>query len=99
MEAIIERAAGLDVHQGSVVACVILGAAGRRPTREVRGFGAMRQDLAALRSWLLERGVTHVGMEGTGVCWQPVHAALEGALTLIVGNAAPIRNCRAARPT
>ena len=30
MEAIIERAAGLDVHQGSVVACVIVGAAGRR---------------------------------------------------------------------
>jgi len=26
MEAIVERAAGLDVHQGSVVACVIIGA-------------------------------------------------------------------------
>ena len=92
MEAIVERAAGLDVHQGSVVACVILGAAGRRPSREVRSFGAMRRDLAALRSWLLETGVTHVGMEGTGVYWRPVHAALEGAFTLIVGNAAHIRN-------
>ena len=49
MEAIIERAAGLDVHQGSVVACVILGAAGRRPVKEVRSFGTMRQDLAVLR--------------------------------------------------
>ncbi len=29
MEAIVERAAGLDVHQGSVVACVIIGAAMR----------------------------------------------------------------------
>jgi transposase len=91
MEALIERAAGLDVHQGSVVACVILGAAGRRPTREVRSFGTMRQDLAALRAWLLEKGVTHVGMEGTGVYWQPVHAALEGAFTLIVGNAHHIK--------
>ena len=91
MEAIIERAAGLDVHQGSVVACVILGATERRPTREVRSFGTMRQDLAALRAWLLERGVTHVGMEGTGVYWQPVHAALGGALTVIVGNAAHMR--------
>ncbi len=63
MEAIIECAAGLDVHQGSVVACVILGAAGRRPSREVRSFGAMRKDLAALREWLLEKGVTHVGMK------------------------------------
>ena len=92
MEAIIERAAGLDVHQGSVVACVILGTAGRRPTKEVRSFGTMRQDLAALRAWLLEKGVTHVGMEGTGVYWQPVHAALEGAFTLIVGNASHMRN-------
>ena len=92
MEAIIERAAGLDVHQGSVVACVILGAAGGRPTKEVRSFGAMSRDLAALRAWLLECGVTHVGMEGTGVYWQPVHAALEGAFTLIVGNAAHMRN-------
>ena len=91
MEAIIERAAGLDVHQGSVVACVILGAAGRRVRKEVRTFGTMRQDLAALRAWLLEKGVTHVGMEGTGVYWQPVHAALEGAFTLIVGNAHHIK--------
>lgn len=92
MDALIEHAAGLDVHQGSVVACIILGAAGRRPTKEVRSFGTMRQDLAALRAWLLEKGVTHVGMEGTGVYWQPVHAALEGDLTVIVGNASHMRN-------
>jgi transposase len=92
MEALVERAAGLDVHQGSVVACVIIGAAGRRPTKEVRSFGTMRRDLAALRAWLLEKGVTHVGMEGTGVYWQPVHAALEGAFTVIVGNASHMRN-------
>ncbi|HEY0418911.1 MAG TPA: IS110 family transposase [Acetobacteraceae bacterium] len=92
MEALIERAAGLDVHQGSVVACVILGAPGRRPTKEVRSFGTMRRDLACLRDWLLERGVTHVGMEATGIYWHPVHAALEGAFTLIVGNASHMRN-------
>jgi transposase len=91
MDAIIERAAGLDVHQGSVVACVILGAPGRRPSKAVRSFGTMRQDLAALRAWLLENGVTHVGMEGTGVYWQPVHAALEDAFTLTVGNASHMR--------
>jgi transposase len=92
MEAIIERAAGLDVHQGSVVACVIIGVAGRRPSRETRTFGTMSRDLVALRAWLLAMGVTHVGMESTGVYWQPVHAALEGAFTLIVGNAAHMRN-------
>ncbi len=71
MEAIIERAAGLDVHQGSVVACVILSAAGRRPSKEVRSFGTMRQDLMALREWLLGKGVTHVGIRcllAAGAC-------------------------------
>jgi len=92
MDALIERVAGLDVHQGSVVACIILSAAGRRPSKEVRSFGTMRQDLAALRAWLLEKGVTHVGMEGTGVYWQPVHAALQNAFTVIVGNASHMRN-------
>jgi len=92
MDALIECAAGLDVHQGSVVACIILGAAGRRPIKEVRSFGTMRQDLMALREWLLEKGVTHVGMEGTGVYWQPIHAALEGDFTVIVGNASHMRN-------
>jgi hypothetical protein len=71
MEAIVERAAGLDVHQGSVVACVILGAPGHRPTKGVRSFGTMRQDLAALRAWLLEKGVTHVGIEGTASTGSP----------------------------
>src|SRR4051812_9328810 len=31
-------------------------------------------------------------MEGTGVYWQPIHAALEGVFTLIVGNASHMRN-------
>ena len=72
MEAIVERVAGLDVHQGSVVACVVGGAPGHRSSRETRTFDAMRRDLACLRDWLVEMRVTHVGMEATGVYWQPV---------------------------
>jgi len=92
MEAIIECACGLDVHQSSVVACVITGAAGQRATRETRTFGTMKRDLASLRDWLVEKDVTHVGMEATGVYWQPVHTALEGQFTVIVGNASHMRN-------
>src|SRR3712207_7053746 len=40
----------------------------------------------------LFRSVTRVGMEGTGVYWQPVHTALEDAFTVIIGNAAHMRN-------
>jgi transposase len=92
MEAIIERVAGLDVHQGSVVACVVVGVAGRRSSRETRTFGAMKRDLICLRDWLAEMDVTHVGMEATGVYWQPVYAALEASFTVIVGNASHMRN-------
>ena len=80
MEAIVERVAGLDVHQKTVVACVLSGAAGQRPKKEVRTFGTTLSDLVDLRAWLLAHGVTHVGMESTGVYWKPVYAVLEEAV-------------------
>ena len=91
MEAVVECCAGLDVHQGSVVACVLLGAAGRKPRKEVRTFATATADLVALRDWLKDLGVTHVGMESTGVYWKPVYAILEGHFELIVGNAHHIK--------
>ena len=91
MEAVVECCAGLDVHQGSVVACVLLGAAGRKPRKEVRTFATATADLVALRDWLKALGVTHVGMESTGVYWKPVYAVLEGHFELIVGNAHHIK--------
>ena len=91
MEAVVERCAGLDVHQGTVVVCVLLGAAGRKPRKEVRTFATVTADLVALRDWLKALGVTHVGMESTGVYWKPVYAVLEGHFELIVGNAHHIK--------
>jgi transposase len=91
MEATVERCAGLDVHQASVVACVLLGEPGRKPRKEIRTFATLTRDLEALRDWLKELGVTHVGMESTGVYWKPVHAILEGHFVLIVGNAHHIK--------
>src|SRR5271165_6545499 len=92
MQAIIERCCGLDVHQETVVACLLVGAPGAQATKEVRTFRTVTRDLEALRDWLLAAGVTHVGMESTGVYWRPVYAVLEGHFDLIVGNARHIRN-------
>src|SRR4051795_3026633 len=92
MRVMIERVAGLHVHQETVVACVLIGKPGERPTKEVRTFRTMTRDLEALREWLLSLGVTHVGMESTGIYWKPVYAVLEGSFELIVGNARHIRN-------
>jgi transposase len=99
MQALIERCCGLDVHQETVVACLLTGAASARARKEVRTFRTVRRELEALRDWLKAAGVTHVGMESTGVYWCPVYAVLEGHVELIVGNARHIRTCPGARPT
>ena len=92
MHALVERCCGLDVHQETVVACLLVGTPWAQPTKEVRTFRTMTRDLEALRDWLREAGVTHVGMESTGVYWRPVYSVLEGCFELIVGNARHIRN-------
>ena len=38
MQAIVERCCGLDVHQETVVACLLIGAPGAQPKKEVRTF-------------------------------------------------------------
>ena len=92
MEAIVERCCGLDIHQSIVVACALIGEPSKRPRKETRRFGTMTADLAQLRAWLAELGVTHVAMEATGIYWVPVYAALEGGFELIVGNPGHIKN-------
>jgi transposase len=91
MDAIIERCAGLDVHPATVVACVLIGEAGRKPHKAIRTFSTMTRDLEAMRDWLKGHGVTHVGMESTGVYWKPVHTILEGHFERIVANAHHIK--------
>src|ERR671913_2064870 len=91
MDALVERCAGLDVHQASIVCCILIGVPGGKPQKLLRRFGTTTRELKALRAWLAEHGVTHVGMESTGVYWKPVYAVLEGHVDLIVGNAHHIK--------
>jgi transposase len=87
METLIERAAGLDVHQATVVASVVIEETGRKPKKETRTFSTVRSGLKELRGWLESHGITHVAMEGTGVYWIPVYTMLEGHLDAAVVNA------------
>jgi transposase len=94
METLVSRACGLDVHRDEVTACVAIAEDGRKPRREIRRFRTFTADLIELGRWLKECGVTHVGMESTGVFWKPVYVVLEevGGFTLIVGNAQHMKN-------
>ena len=48
--------------------------------KEVREFATTTSQLLALADWLVEREVTLVGMEATGVYWKPVHWILEDVI-------------------
>ncbi len=93
MQVVVERCGFLDVHRDTVMACARTpdGAGGRR--EEVSEFGTTTCQLLALSDWLVERGVTVVGMEATGVYWKPVHWVLEEAIKSVwVINARHMRN-------
>ena len=44
-----------------------------------------------LHDWLAAHGVTHVAMESTGVFWKPVYYVLEASFTVLLVNAAHIK--------
>src|SRR5262249_13323438 len=92
MDVLVERGCGLDVHQKTVVAWLLIGPAGKNPRKIVRTFSTMTRDLLALRDWLRAEGCTHVAMESTGIYWKPVYAILEGFFELVVGNAQHIKH-------
>ena len=92
MDVLYERCCGLDIHKKTVVACRILPGAPGRPVKEVRTFGTMTADLLELSAWLAEAGVTHVGMESTGVYWWPIWNVLEeGQFALVLANARHVK--------
>lgn len=88
MDVILERCAGLDVHQATVTACLRLPGPTRTRTQVLETFGTTTPDLLALRDWLAAHQVTHVAMESTGVYWKPVYYVLEDGFTLLLVNAA-----------
>jgi len=93
MQVVVERCAFLDVHRDTAMACARTpdGHGGRR--EEVREFATTTGELLALSDWLVERQVTLVGMEATGVYWKPVHWVLEATLPEVwVINARHMRN-------
>jgi len=92
MQVLHPRCAGLDVHKDSVVAAVRLVEPGGVRS-EVRRFDTTTPGLLALGAWLAECGCTHAVMEATGVYWKPVwHVLSDGDLTLVLANAAQVRN-------
>jgi transposase len=92
MKVIIEKGCGIDVHQRSLLACLIIGKAGGKPKTTIKTFSTMTRDLLALRDWLVSEGCTHVAMESSGVYWKPVFNILEESMEVLLANARHIKN-------
>jgi transposase len=93
MDAIVESCAGLDVHQETVVVCVLRASLDQRPRPRVRTFGTTTVELLELADWLEDNRVSVVAMESTGIYWRPVWNVLEGGeLDLILANARLVKN-------
>jgi transposase len=92
MEILHSCCAGLDVHKGTVVACVRrLRPQERHPVSRTRTFGTSTPALRDLADWLTAEGVRHVAMESTGVYWRPIWNLLEGRCALMLVNARHIK--------
>ena len=96
LELVVERCAGIDVHQAQLRVCVRVPGArrGRNGGRveEFATFGTTTPDLLELSEWLSQHGVTHVAMEGTGVYWKPVYYVLEASFDMWLVNAQHVKN-------
>jgi len=75
-----ERCAGIDIGKDEVVVRVHTPGPHGGRSRQTRTYATMTRDLLSLRDWLVEQGVTRVGMEATGVYWKPVFYLLEDAI-------------------
>ena len=85
---VVSRGCGIDVHKKIVVATID----GEGIKKETREFGTFTRSLTELKEWLLDKGVTHVAMESTGVYWKPVYNVLESSpLKVWVVNARHIK--------
>src|SRR4030081_353556 len=91
MQTLVERGCGMDVHQATVVACLLVVLKNGKVKKVIRTFGTTTRELLTLRDWLLSEGCTHVAMESTGVYWKPVYALLEGSFEIVVANAQQIK--------
>jgi transposase len=84
-QTIFPRCAFLDVHKETLEATVRL-LQGQRVQQETRRWGTMTGQIQAMADWLTAQGVTHVGMESTGIFWKPIYNILETRFTIVLTN-------------
>ena len=93
MEVVHRRCAGVDISKKDAKVCVRVQGSGRRATTaSVTTWGAMSNEIMALREHLVAEKVTCVVMESTGDYWKPFYYLLEDAVNVMLVNPRDARN-------
>ena len=93
MEVVHRRCAGIDISKKDAKVCVRVQGSGRRAaTASVTTWGAMSNEILALREHLIAEKVTCVVMESTGDYWKPFYYLLEDAVNMMLVNPRDARN-------
>ncbi|RYH23629.1 MAG: IS110 family transposase, partial [Alcaligenaceae bacterium] len=93
MDVVHPRCAGIDISKKDAKVCVrIQGRGSKRTASTVTTWGAMTNQILALREHLLEQKVTCVVMEATSDYWRPFYYLLEEHLEVMLVNAREVRN-------
>lgn len=94
MDLVHSRCAGLDVSKRDAKVCVrIAGEERKAVTQAVTTWGAVTNQVLALRDHLITEGVTLVVMEATGDYWKPFYYLLEdGPFEVLLVNARHAKN-------
>lgn len=94
MDLVHPRCAGLDVSKRDAKVCVRVAGSGRAAaTSTVTTWGAVTNQVLALREHLIAEQVTLVVMEATGDYWKPYYYLLEdGPFEVLLVNARHVKN-------
>ncbi|MBA3845108.1 MAG: IS110 family transposase, partial [Planctomycetes bacterium] len=85
------HAAGIDIGASEHWVCIDP----RLDAKSTRRFGAFTEDLDQLVSWLLERQITTVAMEATGIYWRSLYLKLsEAGIEAVLVDPRQTRNPR-----
>jgi transposase len=93
VEVVHRRCAGIDVSKRDAKVCVRVQGSGRKATKStVTTWGAMSNEIRALREHLIAEKVTCVVIESTGDYWKPFYYLLEDGLNVMLVNPRDARN-------
>jgi len=68
VQTLMERGCGLDVHQATVVACLLTVQKDGSVKKQVRTFATTTRELVGLRDWLPAEGCTHLAIAYASHC-------------------------------